>query len=158
MWGCSETPVLCCNYKSSLQLPCDFDVMRKSFVGSSVFMRFPFNQNKAERPAEREVAGKASSLHREAISLMKCRLAGVARILPLKHRLLTGGGVLGFSGAEFDKSSGFCFFHRFRVVTCTGALFLSSLAAAHLTVIGHVCGLVGVLPLSASHVLVSYLL
>ena len=52
-------PVLCCNYESSLQLPCDFDVTRKSFIGSSIFMRFPFNQNKAERPGrQRELAGK----------------------------------------------------------------------------------------------------
>lgn len=42
-------PVRCCNCKSSLQLPCDFDVMRKSFIGSGVFMRFLFNQNKAVR-------------------------------------------------------------------------------------------------------------
>lgn len=28
--------------------PCNFDVGRKWFIGSSVFMRFPFNQDKAE--------------------------------------------------------------------------------------------------------------
>lgn len=51
-------------------------------MGSDVFTRFPFNQNKAERPGrQRELAGRASSLHRQAISLMKCRLAGVAQSL-----------------------------------------------------------------------------
>lgn len=81
VWSCSEVPVLCCNYKSSLRLPCDFDVTRKWFIGSSVFMRFPCNQNKAGQAGrQREVAG----LHREAISLMTCRLAGAARAL-VKH-------------------------------------------------------------------------
>lgn len=53
----SSVPGLCCNYKSSLQLPCDFDVTRKSFRGCSVFMRFPFNQNKAEREARQAKQG-----------------------------------------------------------------------------------------------------
>lgn len=72
---------LCCNYQSGLQLPCDFDVTRKLFVGTSVFTRLPFNQNKAERPAGAEGRG----IEREAIKLMKCILADVARCL-VKHQ------------------------------------------------------------------------
>lgn len=52
--------VPCCSYKSGLQLPCDFDVMRKSFIGSSIFMRFLFNQNKAEeRPGRQHRKGSS---------------------------------------------------------------------------------------------------
>lgn len=61
----------CCGYKSNL---CDFDVTRKSFTScSSIFMRFPFNQNKAVRGPTGKQKGQ---LKRQAISLMKYILAG----------------------------------------------------------------------------------
>lgn len=73
---------LCCNYESGLQLPCDFDVTRKSFIGRSVFMRFPSNQIKVEERPGRQRNG----IEREAINLMKCILAEVAQCL-VKHQV-----------------------------------------------------------------------
>lgn len=65
---------------------------------------------------------------------MKCRLAGVAQSLLWNIKfVLLAGGVLYFSGGEFNKFSVFSFG---RLSLGTGDLFLSLLATVHLTVIG----------------------
>lgn len=46
----------CCGCTSKLR---DFDVTRKWFTSSSIFMRFPFNQDKAVREGNRQARGAA---------------------------------------------------------------------------------------------------
>lgn len=71
-----EVPERCSNYEDSLQLPCDFDAMRKPVIGSGLFTRFLFNH----RVQKSYGTGKRKSSYWQAISLMKCRLAAVVLV------------------------------------------------------------------------------